>query len=580
MRECHGYFLLPGELTMDRITSSLLDAFKNAQLLLSLDTPTAFEHFANYCVILSEYSDEVNLFDVWMGAESDTGLDGIAIIVNGVLVTSCEEVDDLAETNGYIEATFILVQAKTGRKFDTAEFGNFAFGVKDFFSEKPQLRRNEHVAGAATVADHIFRKASHMTKGRPNCKPFYVTCGKWEDDATFTVRMNDLKAELERMNLFDAVSVVPVDADRLQRMYNDTQNKVSTEISFQSRLALPDMDGVSEAYLGVLPITEYIRLIVDDAGNIRRNLFYDNVRDYQGDNEVNREISQTLVGPHQNHFAILNNGVTIVAKKVRTIGNRMTIEDYQIANGCQTSHVLYNNREKLNANTQIPVRVIAAEDEDVTNAVIKATNRQTPVSNDDLLSLSDFQKKLEAYYAAIDMPGRLYYERRSRQYNGMAGIEKIRIVPISLQIRCIASMFLDEPHRASRYYSTLLKQIGNRIFRSTHDPLPYYLSALANHRVEGFFRNRSLDAKYRTIKYHMLMGLRYHLGEGHLPEMSSNRIRSYCEGIVGVLRDDTAALANCQEVAGRIEAIGVDISNRDNVKTQSFTDSVKQSFPR
>ena len=48
-------------------------------------------------------------------------LDGIAIVVNGVLVDSTDEVDDLARANRYLDATFIFVQAKMGTDFNGAE---------------------------------------------------------------------------------------------------------------------------------------------------------------------------------------------------------------------------------------------------------------------------------------------------------------------------------------------------------------------------------------------------------------------------------------------------------------------------
>jgi hypothetical protein len=54
-------------------------------------------------------------------------------------------------------------------------------------------------------------------------------------------------------------------------------------------------------------------------------------------------------------------------------------------------------------------------------------------------------------------------------------------------------MFLDEPHRAGRYFSTLLKEIGERIFAEDHRLEMYYVSAYAQYKLEYFFRSRALD---------------------------------------------------------------------------------------
>ena len=72
------------------------------------------------------------------------------------------------------------------------------------------------------------------------------------------------------------------------------------------------------------------------------NVFEDNVRDFQGDNnDVNGGIASTLNNDDSEIFSVLNNGVTIVASSISPTGDQFTINDYQIVNGCQTSNVLY-----------------------------------------------------------------------------------------------------------------------------------------------------------------------------------------------------------------------------------------------
>lgn len=59
---------------------------------------------------------------------------------------------------------------------------------------------------------------------------------------------------------------------------------------------------------------------------------------------------------------MLNNGITIIAENVQITGTTAVLTDYQIVNGCQTSHVLYENRnldgiEEL----LIPIKVIGTK---------------------------------------------------------------------------------------------------------------------------------------------------------------------------------------------------------------------------
>jgi AIPR protein len=306
-----------------------------------------------------------------------------------------------------------------------------------------------------------------------------------------------------------------------------------------------------------------------------QSLFYDNVRDFQDYNEVNKEIRATLQSEGKDRFAVMNNGVTLVAKSLQAVGNRFIVEDYQIVNGCQTSHVLYDNEGLVGDQVYVPLKVIVTADEEITNSIITAANRQTQVKRDQLFALSDVQKKLEDYFESYRDKQRLYYERRSKQYAHVNGVEKVRIVTAPQQIRAFASMFLDEPHRASRYYSELLSLVGDRIFGHQHRLEPYYTSAYALYKLEFLFRNGQLDQRYRPARYHLLMTLRHQVGGEELPLMTANKMDEYCEKILKVLWDDDAAVASFTQACQAVERItGAGSIDRDRVKTQTFTEAV------
>jgi len=508
-----------------------------------------FEHFANFCVVSHDYGEEFDVADVHTGGADDLGIDGLAIIVNGAMVSDLAEVEDLASTNKYLEVEFVFCQAKSGGNFSGSEISNLFFGVKDFFSETPALSRNETITAQAMVVKAIYDRSALFKRGNPKVRMYYVTTGKWQDDSKLNARIENEKEALLELNIFQKVEFVPVDARTLQRLYNSAKNRLSKSITFSGKVTLPSLPGVQESYLGYLPVDEYLKLITDDAGNIVRGLFYDNVRDFQGDNPVNREIDETLKTSERELFVLLNNGVTIVADSISKTGDTFTVEDYQIVNGCQTSHVLFNNSAVLTGPVQIPVKLIVSQNGEVKNRIIKATNRQTPVKTEELTALTDFQKALEDFYNAMTGDCRLYYERRSQQYRASTGIEKISIVSISNQIRSFASMFLRLPHQASRYYGTLLKSIEKRIFAPDHPPVAYYASALALYRFESLMRKRALDAKYRPFKYHLLAIIRMQLGGISMPAMSSNSFEKYCESLVVALQDEKKYPILFQEAA-------------------------------
>jgi hypothetical protein len=515
--------------------------------------------------------------DVIVRGGNDTGIDAIAVIVNGSLITSVDELDDLLASSGYIEATFVFVQAKTGSGFNAGEIGTFCTGVRDFFSETPVLPRNDAVKAMTDLQAAIYDNSARFRRGNPHCRLYYVCAGRWTDDPLLAGRVSTEVQALEALGLFaaDGIEFSPIDADRAQVLYRDTQHRVTAEFQFPSRTVLPEMEHVTEAYLGVLPAKEYLKLVVDDADQLRRSLFYDNVRDFQDFNVVNEQIKATLESPSKNAFSLLNNGITIVARQLTTTGNKFVMEDYQIVNGCQTSHVLYREREHITDDVYVPIKVISTTDDDLTTAVIRATNSQTPIGLEDLQALSGFQKKLEAFYDTFEARHKLYYERRSKQYEGIPGVEKVRIVTRSLQIRAFASMFLDEPHRAGRYFATLLNDIGGRIFADDHRLEMYYASAYAHYRLEFLFRNGLLQVKYKPARYQLLTAVRHAALGVDLPPFNSREMERKCSDLLAILHDDAKSTAAFGDAAKAIDvAAGDDTLDRDLVRTQSFTDAV------
>ena len=553
---------------MDRIVQSYMESFLTSQQIEEKDQSKQFEMFASYCAVEQHYTDTYSLTDIITAKGGDCGIDAIAIIINGNMITSKDEVDDLIELNKKLsEISFVFIQAKTSSSFDYGELGTFGAGVKDFFSDHPQMVRNTLIEEKSKLVEYIFSKATYIKK-KPTCILYYITTGKWVDDRNCVGRIEIAKDDLMDMNIFEEVRYIPVGADLLQKLYRNTIDVIETEIDFANKILLPDIENVTQSYLGFIDYREYLKLITDENGDIRRSVFYDNVRDYQGDNPVNHEMAET-VSNDPNKFVLFNNGVTVICKKLSCLRNRFTLTDYQIVNGCQTSHVLFNNKDVITEDLQIPIKIIETENDDTVNQIIKATNRQTQVSDEQLIALNEFHRKLEAFYATFSGASRLYYERRSKQYNYGTDIEKVRIVSIAIQIKSVASMFYDKPHLASRYYGKLLSSIDG-IFSDDHQLLPYYTCAFTLYRLEYLFRNKTLPSQYRKFKYYILMMLKYSLAEDKIPEMNAHKMNKLCEVILKVANDNVKLAEEVNKITPLIDKYVDDITSNESTKSASL----------
>ena len=435
----------------DKILAGYLDDFASQFDFEHLETASCFTHFVNYCMVSRLTSDAYDIVDINVDGQHDTGIDGLAILVDGHVVTSQDDVNFFRDTLGRLDVQFVFIQSKSGAHFSAADIGTFYFGVRSFFDEKIDLPSRDEIKNLRLLKDYIYELSIHM-ENPPECLLYFATSGEWNDDPNLVARVDSERQLLSDTNLFSEVIFPPIGSDRIKAFYRELRHKIVREVIFEKHTILPNIDGVTEAYLGILPCESYLRLIMDEDGNIQRGLFYDNVRDFQGENTVNKEISATLSDLSVNaQFVLLNNGVTIVAKAINKVGATFRISDYQIVNGCQTSHVLYRCREQINSRVHLPVKLIVTDNAEITNRIIRGTNRQTEVLPEAFESLSPFHRTLEEFYASFgkEENKRLYYERRSKQYASLP-VKPRDIVTLALQAQAFLAMFLDEPHSTHR----------------------------------------------------------------------------------------------------------------------------------
>ncbi len=379
--------------------------------------------------------------------------------------------------------------------------------------------------------------------------------------------------------MFSDVKYLPLGAKSLQQSYRATKYTISRQISFDRTVVLPAIENVKAAYLGALPASEFIKLIIDDDENIVKSVFIDNVRDFQGENPVNLDISSTLTAGLLDQFVLRNNGITIVARDLSITGQSFTVRDYQIVNGCQTSHVLYANRAALTDTLYVPIKLIYTDDEEIAQEVIKSTNRQTPIDENDLLALTQFQRDLETYYSGMADDRRLYYERRSKQYASRDDVERTRIIPVGIQLKVFASMFLDAAHQAGRYQATLLRQVRDQVFKANHRPETYYTAAFAFYRFESLLKRGHGDtADLRPFKFHFLLAFRHRFETKEFSRLEDKRITAWCDPLNARLADtDLArqAFEVCADIIRRAAAARGLRVERDAAKVQTLTDEIR-----
>lgn len=533
----------------DRILKGMIKKFLDNFGIQEQDDSVAFEHFCNYCLFTHHRPDAYstdNFFyrNVHTGKGGDKAIDGIMIEVNEVAVSSLEQLKDVVGQRKF-HANFVFLQAKTSSKFDSGDMLKTGLGVKDFFQkERSELNANENILHFKEMADYILEN-SIQHDDQPTCTIYYVTTGKWVGDKDLENAKKECENFLNSLNYFGEVRYVPIDALKLSSIFKEVNNSVTKQILMSKSISFPsNIKGVEQAYIGLVSVKEYLKLIENEEGMIQQGLFYDNVRSYLGENPVNKEIIDTIKNENKCiQFPILNNGVTIVTKSLRPSGEKYTLSDFQIVNGCQTSNVLYKCRNEIKEEIMLPVKIVCTEDPELINDVIRSTNRQTQVLDEAFESLKVFHKHLQDYYETYVSNDHLYYERRTHEYdNGEKPVKKSDIITLPIQLMSMLSMFLEEPHSVHRYYGELLNAYRSRLFQSDHKLSAYYISAWALHRIEDSLKRGKLNMKYRKYRYHMLFLIQVCIRRlaqiKALPRPNSHDMEKLCNKIRIALSDN------------------------------------------
>ncbi len=523
---------------MDCITNNFLNSFSREYGLLPQSIEAQFEHFANYCAIANETNNaNINPLDIYTG-DSCQSIDGVAIQVNGRVVTSINEINEVIAGVNSLTANFIFIRAKSSDGPSSPIITNAFSFVQAFFNNTKKAVNIEGMQHFLELKDYIYSKSNLMRQRKPNLQLYYVSCEVWNsnDQALQTAIQQNID-QLEQTNLFESVSFIPFGPREMQAAYRKSFNDYEATFIFDKRITLLSDDAGNIGYSGVLPYREFKRIICTQNGSLK-DVFEDNIRIFlENDNEVNSSIDTTLQSGSFQRFSVLNNGITIVADSVHITGDRVTITNYQIVSGCQTSRILFARSDIPGMDSLlIPIRLIATNDEDFKSEITLATNNQTSIKKEQLEALFTFQRTLEEYYRSYTEPSEaLYYERRVGQYRNK-DVPKCQIVSTLKQIKATAAMFMDKPHDVSNRYGTIAKKVGTKLFRHDHKPILYYVSALALFRFESLIKQKKIELKYRKARYHAIMLFKYVVGGKNVPKYYNSRaMETYCERIRVVL---------------------------------------------
>ena len=388
-----------------------------------------------------------------VGAGNDGGCDSIYTFLNNSIVTD-EQVQTLTAPKDSI-LELCIIQSKNTTSFKEDALMKWKTVCNNLLNLSNTIdgyanRYNENVIDSFKIFRDSYTKLI-TNRIKLHFSFYYVTLAT-ELHPNVVNQAEELKGVIKGLFPNANIKVTFIDSEDLFSRYN-----VSADNQANLKLTEIPISPSQNSYVALVDLKTYFRFIVDENGAMRKKLFESNVRDYQGKNNVNNCISESLNNAGREDFWWLNNGITILATEAILATNReLQISNPEIVNGLQTSTEICNyftsHPDKLKDETRsVLVRIIVPENEEVRDNIIFATNNQTNIPKSSLRVTDPIHLKIEMYLKSRG----LYYDRRKNYYKNQ-GKKPYEIVSVSFLGQCMITLFVKRPDHARARPSTLL----------------------------------------------------------------------------------------------------------------------------
>jgi hypothetical protein len=544
-----------------------------------------FEFFCNSIIVSQHYLGRFEPKDVTT-EEDDAAIDGFAFIIDGELITTVDDAEQAFKSHKTtLEVLVIVTQIKSGEKFDKKEISNYVLGLKDFFSLKPKMPQGEFNKKSLNIFKVILDNLRKVKNKRPSLISCYATSGVYKAEKEIAASFEILTVELSDTDLFHGIENFAIGRSELLKIHNNISQVNEGKIIVDEFFGMPAMPGIPQSYVAIVKAKEFVtKLLIDSNGNLKNEVFEENIRAYLGNkNPVNEKIKATLKDNEQKLlFSVLNNGITLVTPDLTVTPNSKQFEfvNYQIINGCQTSNTLFENIGDLDDSTKVVIKCIESDDYDKISDIISATNSQSNIDNNAFHSLKTKAKDVQKFFAIQNKSNNanslVYFERRENEYKHLT-YKKSRIFDIKSLSRAYNAMFLEFPFNSARYVSKIFEIQGKNLFKETDNEICYFTSALALYKFNSMVNSKKNDAHtFVKFRWHIIQLFKYVVhSKVELINPGANKVGKYCEKMLKILLDEKKSyekyFAKCIDIIKELP-----LPTDDQLKRAKYNAELKQ----
>jgi hypothetical protein len=210
------------------------------------------------------------------------------------------------------------------------------------------------------------------------------------------------------------------DYDELEQLYddikippNEVQLKVVKNEYFVKKMVYHDNTDTEIETIVTSIVANSLKPIIEEKKELILAL---NVRYYKGENEINSKIKKEYSKGSRSNFWILNNGINAICEDFKIEDDKLTIKNFQIVNGGQTTKTLTRIVNELSDDVQILIRLTKIMDisqvSKIAMDIAVASNSQNAIGSRDLHSGDKIQWSI---FSKFDNVG-IFYDKKDGEW--------------------------------------------------------------------------------------------------------------------------------------------------------------------
>ena len=300
--------------------------------------------FARFCIAQILKPKDLDIDQLSAGYTEgplDGGVDAIYFFVAGRMVTDdwdCSEVADYEE----LAMGLHLIQATRSPHFTNEHIRKFEDFSKDLLDTRNDVdAKAQQYNEEARASIRRFRSWwQTLSMKLPSLSIHFHIASKADTVHPDVATRAEALKQMVRGFFTCEANVHFYNAKMLLEMAKKSRRD-PVELKFTKSLG---SDQWGNAFVCLVRMCDYIKLITTSTGELRDYILEPNVRGYLGHKGVNAEIRNTLSAgsSKKEEFWWLNNGVTITASKITPQISSLVLKDARVVNGLQTSREIYH----------------------------------------------------------------------------------------------------------------------------------------------------------------------------------------------------------------------------------------------